>query len=258
MAEKITTHRRQFLRKVAQTGLGLGAATAFGNSSALFAAATDRKPLKLCMLSGSAEYKSNESLATFQAVIEKKFPITCSRAFWTSKTELPGLDALANADVMLLFTKRLEIPADQLELVKKYCLAGRPIVGVRTASHAFQNWLELDRLILGGDYKGHYGSGPVTKVEIANGATQHPILAGVEPFESTAKLYKNPQIADDTNLLLTGSIPEHTEPVAWTREYHGGRAFYTSLGAPSDFEAPAFQSLLTNAIFWTARQKPVS
>jgi type 1 glutamine amidotransferase len=258
MAERIKTHRRQFLYNVAQAGFGLGAAAAFGNPSALFAAASDRKPIKLCMLSGSEEYKSNESLAAFQEVVEKKFPIKCSRAFWTSKTELPGLDALATADVMLLFTKRLEIPADQLELVKKYCLAGRPIVGVRTASHAFQNWLELDRLILGGDYKGHYGSGVVTKVAIASGATEHPILAGVEPFESTAKLYKNPQIAGDTNLLLTGAIPEHTEPVAWTRENNGGRVFYTSLGGPSDFETPAFRSLLTNAIFWTARQKPVS
>ena len=64
---------------------------------------------------------------------------------------------------MLLFTKRLELPADQLELVKKYCLAGRPIVGLRTASHAFQNWLELDHEIFGGSYAATMGRGKLPK-----------------------------------------------------------------------------------------------
>jgi type 1 glutamine amidotransferase len=224
-------------------------------SSAAIAASTKDKPLKLCMLSGSEEYKSNESLAAFQEVVEKKFPVKCSRAFWKSKTELPGLDALASCDVMLLFTKRLELPTNQLELVKKYCLAGRPIVGVRTASHAFQNWLELDHLIFGGDYHSHYGSGPDVKIAIAEGAADHPVLKGVEPFESKSKLYKNPHPAPDINLLLTGSIPEHKEPVAWTRKYRDGRVFYTSLGGPDDFKQKVFQTLLVNAIFWTAQRK---
>jgi type 1 glutamine amidotransferase len=252
-------HRRRFIERVAKAGVGLGAATTLLSfTPTAFAASTEEKPLKLCMLSGSEEYKSNESLAAFQETVEKKLPIKCSRAFWKSKAELPGLDALASCDVMLLFTKRLEIPSDQLELVKKYCLAGRPIVGLRTASHAFQNWLELDRLILGGDYRGHYGSGLITKVAIASGASDHPVLKGVEPFETTSKLYKNPQPADDINLLLTGSIPEHTEPVAWTRKSRDGRVFYTSLGGPEDFKQREFQTLLVNAIFWTARRKPIT
>jgi hypothetical protein len=243
--------------RVAQAGLGLGAAASLAPfSSLVLGAATKDKPLKLCMVSGSEEYKSNESLAAFQELVEKKFPIRCSRSFWKSKTELPGLDALATCDVMLLFTKRLEPPSDQLELIKKYCLAGRPIVGLRTASHAFQKWLEFDHLTLGGDYHSHYGSGQATKVAIASGASDHPILKGIEAFESTSKLYKNPHIAEDTKLLLTGTIPEHTEPVAWTRKNHGGRVFYTSLGGPDDFQKKVFQTLLVNAIFWTAKRKP--
>lgn len=218
-------------------------------------ATANDKPIKICLVSGSEEYKSNESLAAFQEVVEKSFPIKCSRAFWKSKTELPGLEALDSCDVMLLFTKRLEIPSDQLEIVKKYCLAGRPVVGVRTASHAFQQWLDLDHLILGGDYRGHYSSGQVTKVELAAGAADHPVLKGVEPFESASKLYKNPQPAGDVKQLLTGTIPEHTEPVAWVRQNHGGRVFYTSLGGPDDFQKRVFQTLLVNAIFWTANRR---
>ncbi len=168
---------------------------------------------------------------------------------------MPGLDALATCDVMLLFTKRLEPPADQLELVKKYCLAGRPVVGLRTASHAFQKWLELDREIFGGSYSGHYAAGPITKVEFAKGAADHPILKGVDPFETPTKLYKDPHNADDTNLLLTGTIPEHTEPLAWTRQKNGSRVFYTSLGGPDDFENKFFRTMLVNSIFWTAKRE---
>jgi type 1 glutamine amidotransferase len=116
----------------------------------------------------------------------------------------------------------------------------------------------LDRLVLGGDYRGHYGSGHTTKVAIASGASAHPILKGVEPFESPSKLYKNSKVADDANVLLTGSIPEHTEPVAWTRNYRGGRVFYTSLGGPEDFRLKVFQTLLVNAIFWTAQRTPTN
>jgi type 1 glutamine amidotransferase len=159
---------------------------------------------------------------------------------------------------MVIFTKRLEPPKEQLDRIKRYCLAGRPIVGVRTASHAFQNWLELDREVFGGDYKGHYGSGLVTKIKVAAEAAGNPVLKGFKPFETTTKLYKNPQLADDTTLLLTGTIPDHTEPIAWTREYKGGRVFYTSLGGPEDFENDAFRQMLVNALYWTTKQREPS
>jgi type 1 glutamine amidotransferase len=251
-------NRRKFIQRVARAGAGFGAASSIlGASAHVFAASSGEKPLKLCMLSGSEEYKSNESLAAFQETIEKELPIKCARAFWTAKNNLPGLDALDSCDVMLLFTKRLELPNEQLDHVKKYVLSGRPIVGVRTASHAFQNWLEFDQKVLGGDYHGHYGQGPVTKVEIATSAADHPVLKGVKPFETATKLYKNPHPANDIRLLLTGTIPDHTEPVAWTRDYGGGRVFYTSLGAPDDFANDLFRDLLVNAIFWTAQRKMI-
>ena len=61
-------------------------------------------------------------------------------------------------------------------------------------------------------------------------------------------------LAKDVEVLLTGSIPEHTEPIAWTRSYKGGRVFYTSLGHPKDFEEKSYLQLITNAIVWTAQK----
>jgi putative heme-binding domain-containing protein len=210
--------------------------------------------LRVCLVSGSLEYRSDESLAAFQKYLEDHYPVRCTRAFRKTDDDLPGLENLDNCDVMLLFTRRLTIGGEQLERIKRYCRAGKPIVAVRTASHAFQNWLALDKEILGGNYGNHYGAGPATKVEIVAAASNHPILAGVKPFRSVGSLYKNQGVARDVEVLLQGSIPGHTEPVAWTRVQNGGRVFYTSLGHPADFKNENFLRLLVNALFWTTQR----
>src|SRR5205823_1007226 len=112
-------------------------------------------------------------------------------------SDLPGLENLDTCDVMLLYTRRLTIKGEQLERVKKYVQAGKPLVGVRTASHAFQNWLALDKEVLGGNYKGHYNTGPIADIRIVDRAKDHPVLAGVKPFRSEGSLYKNTGLAKD-------------------------------------------------------------
>src|SRR5262249_42530935 len=115
------------------------------------------KVLTVCLVSGSLEDKSDETLAAFQKYLEATYPVRCTRAFRKTDEDLPGLENLDDCDVMLLFTRRLNLRGEQLERFKKYCLSGRPIVGVRTASHAVQTWLDLDKEVLGGDYKNHFG-----------------------------------------------------------------------------------------------------
>jgi len=211
--------------------------------------------LKVCLVSGALEYESDASLTAFQEFLEKNYDVKCSRAFRKTDDDLPGLDNLDTCDVMLLFTRRLTISGEQLEKIKKYCQAGKPIVGVRTASHAFQNWLALDKEVLGGNYQGHYGSGPPVEVHIETQVKNHPSLTGVKPFQSAGSLYKNSGLAKDTEVLLTGAIPGHSEPVAWTRLHRGGRVFYTSLGHQKDFIDDNFKQLLVNALFWTAKRE---
>src|SRR6185436_5312000 len=99
-----------------------------------------------------------------------------------------------------------------------YCTAGRPIVAVRTASHGFQNWLEFDKLVLGGNYQGHFGAGPTLETKVAAEAKDHPILRGVGPLRSRASLYRTAPLAPDAQLLLEGQTPSSSgsQPVAWT------------------------------------------
>jgi len=211
------------------------------------------KMLKVCLVSGSLEYESDKSLAVLQTYLEKNYPIQCSRAFRKTDSDIPGLDNLDTCDVMVLFTRRLKLEGADLDRFKKYCLAGKPIVGIRTASHAMQTWLDLDKEVLGGNYQGHFGEKITCDIKVD--AKDHPILKGVKLTQSQGSLYKNTGLAKDVDILLTGSIPEHAEPIAWTRLFKGGRVFYTSLGHQKDFEDENFLRLLANAIVWTKQGK---
>ncbi len=207
--------------------------------------------IKLCMLSGSFEYDSRGSLAIFRKRVEAR-GMECVTVEFESEDDDRSLEPIEDADALLVFTRRLNADGRELERFKSCCASGRPIVGVRTASHAFQNWLEFDSEVLGGSYDMHYGAGPIVRVEAAPGAAGHPILEGVQPLESRGSLYRSAPIADDATLLLTGTTDEATEPVAWTRMNAGGRVFYTSLGHQDDFRDPGFLRLLTNGVLWAA------
>ncbi|MEK6257723.1 MAG: ThuA domain-containing protein [Planctomycetota bacterium] len=213
------------------------------------------KPLKVCILSGCDTYKSEESLPPFQEFLERHYNVRCSRVVRKAVDDLPGLEQLDDCDVALVFIKRMQLKGEQLERFKKYVTSGRPVVAVRTASHAVQTWLEFDKDVLGGNYKSHYPVGPVTQISVKPASASHPILAGVELTTANDALYKNPGHAADIQVLLEGTIPgQPTEPLAWTRDYKGGRIFYTSLGAQDTFKEPAFRRLLVNALFWTAKR----
>jgi len=218
------------------------------------APAKPQAALKVLLISGSLEYESDASLTAFQKHLEDNFNVKCLRAFRKTDTDIPGLEQLDACDVALFFTRRLQIDGEQLERIQKYVKAGRPIVGVRTASHGFQKWLAMDKEVFGGSYGNHYKDGPLCAVKIVAQAKDHPILAGVKEYQSVGSLYRNPMNARDCEVLLTGSIPDHTEPIAWTRVSNGGRVFYTSLGHQKDFQDENFKRLLTNALFWTANR----
>ena len=206
--------------------------------------------LNLCMLSGSFEYDSEASLNIFKTFVEKHYPIHANLVVYSSEDDDPDLAALDDADVLLVFTRRLNTTGASLRQFQTYCEQGRPLVGIRTASHAYQNWLEFDKIVLGGDYQGHYGKGPAVQLETV--IPEHPILNGIPKFESYGSLYRNPSLRDDTSVLLMGHTDEHSEPVAWTRVHHGGRIFYTSLGHQQDFVLEPFLRFVARSILWVS------
>ena len=213
-----------------------------------------RKKLKTCLVSGSFEYKSDESLDGVSEIPQKRTSRSSDARLREDGKDKKarGVENLEKCDVAIFFTRRLKIDGDALDAVKRYVKSGKPIVGIRTASHGFQNWLEMDKEVFGGDYKGHFGAG-VAEIKPIEKLKDHAILKDVSPFKTNGSLYKNPGVATDVTVLLRGSMEKESEPVAWVRERDGRRVFYTSLGHPDDFKDENFTRLLVNALAWTTK-----
>jgi len=227
----------------------------------------DNRP-RVVFISAENEYKAAETLPEFARELQMKFGLYCEVLQGDQNIRSPdrykicGMETLAAADLAVIFVRRRAFPAQQMQYLHDYLARGGPLVGLRTASHAFDtrgdtppgyaDWPRFDPEVLGGNYNSHYGDGPTTTVTAAPASINHPVLAGVQlPFTSIGSLYKASPLRDTTTLLLTGAIPDkQPEPVAWTNTYNKSRVFYTSLGHPDDFKNPQFRKILVNAIFW--------
>ena len=214
----------------------------------------DAAPLRIHIISGAKEYQSEASMKAFSEWMEKHYEVKFTASWGHDGIEkLPNLEALAQADVMFVFARRMKLVEPQMKLIRAHWEKGKPIVGVRTASHAFQKADNeiFDRQVMGGNYKGHFSDEPVKVTHLVK---NHPVLHGVKVFPS-GKLYKAGPLAKGTTVLQQGDIGKDKQNVTWVNTWKGGRTCYTSLGIPEDFENKDFKQMLVNAIYWTARQK---
>jgi type 1 glutamine amidotransferase/nicotinamidase-related amidase len=251
---------------------------------AVFVNCGNRDSFKVVLISGSNEYFSDISLANYQTYLEENFPdlqIKLLKAESELNKEgeysnLSGLEAIDDADVAVIFSSQIAINSEQLERIKKYINSGKGIIAIRTANRGFQNWSEFDELVLGGNYHGHYpGSpekskvdengkrsmdgqpeGPTQEDKIVPGSENHPILTQIGDFRSRYSLYRTSPVAEDINVLMTGKIPnEEPEPVVWARQRKDSRVVYIGLGGLQDWENSTFRRLVTNSLFWTAKEE---
>lgn len=209
---------------------------------------------RVVLISGSFEYDATESLVLLRDYLHVNAPVSCQLLTYDSETDDASLEPIDAADAVVLFTRRLQTSGPELGRIQRYCRAGQPLIAIRTASHAFQHWPELDREILGGNYGGHHAEGVETIVRLQDGA-RHEILDEVEPFPAYGALYKNTPLAEDAEVLLTGRAGGHDEPVAWICQ-RAGRVFTTSLGHQRDFWELDFLRLLENALRWACDIEP--
>ncbi len=226
----------------------------------------DKRP-HVAILMAEDEYRTEQSLPPFALTnLGPEFKLSYLYGDEKDRNNLPGIEVLNEADVAIVSVRRRVLPKAQMEVVRKFIAAGKPIIGIRTASHAFslranekvpeghEAWSTFDPDVIGGHYTGHHGDGPKTTVAIASGVEQHPILRGVDvsKFVGNGSLYRSAPLAKTATALLTGSVPDKpSEPIAWINTRRdGGKTFYTSLGHIDDFQQPAFRQLLVNAVKW--------
>ncbi len=237
--------------------------------------AEDKRP-HVAFLIGEDEYDTKTTLPRFAREELEPRGLRCSFIFSDEKDppNFPGIETISTADLLFVSVRRRPPSTAQLDVVKKFVASGKPVIGIRTASHAFAlrdnmappaghaAWPEFDAEVLGGAYGNHYGApkpGQIgATVRVVKKETAHKVLAGIshEPFTTFGSLYKNTPLALTATALLTGTEPGgETQPVAWTNTAKtGNRVFYTSLGHPKDFELPQFRQLLINGIYWSLDQ----
>jgi len=240
------------------------------------------KRLRVTFITAENEYRANQRLPEWAHDLAMQYDIACDFALGLAKEAGPkrhnitGMEALDNADAAVIFVRRRALRTDQMAYLHKFFERGRPLVGIRTASHAFdpkgqvppgtvfktvgsvpqslEDWVAFDGQVLGGNYQGHYGHNPEgTDVHIVPGMQRHAILQGLptQGFNSPSWLYKNTPLSPTVQVLLTGTIPgEAPEPLLWTNRYKESRIVYTSLGHWNDWQIPAFRQMVTNALFW--------
>jgi type 1 glutamine amidotransferase len=209
-------------------------------------------------LIGVGEYEAAKSLAEFQKYLEQHFRVECTASLGGKGKMLDNLDGLKSADLLVIFARRLNLPEEQMSIIRQHWEKGRPVVAMRTSSHAFQpvDNAIFDRKVLGGNYRGS-GSYTAPFKAIANKPRgDHPVLKGVGPITSRG-YYGNDKLAEDADVLQVVESDRKTPlPVTWAHTYKGGRTIYTSMGVPEDFRDEQFRRLLVNAIFWTTQRDP--
>ncbi len=252
---------------------------------------------RIVLVGGDEEYRSEEALPMLAKILSTHHGFDCTVLFAINpetgeidpehQTHIPGLEALDDADLMLVFTRFRELPDDQMKHIVDYINSGRPIMGLRTATHAFQYtrdtsspYAKFDctnedfeggfgRQVLGETWVAHHGHHGFesTRGLINASSTGHPIMQGVKDVWGTTDVYAVGELTGDPQILLDGQVltgmghdddpkPDTvTMPVAWIKEYTGeagkaSRVFCTTMGAATDLLSADLRRLLVNAAYW--------
>src|SRR5262245_37541511 len=163
----------------------------------------------IVLVSGDEEYRSEEALPQLGKILATRHGFKCTVLFAIDPNDgtinpnasnIPGLEALDLADLMVIFTRFRDLPDEQMKYIVSYLEAGKPIVGIRTATHAFNikagktyskySYNSNDksyeqgfgRQILGETWINHHGrhGSQSTRGIIAKGQENHPTLRGIK------------------------------------------------------------------------------
>lgn len=230
-------------------------------------------------VTGDDEYRSEITMPMLAGILERlhglRTSVAYARPIPQSKDNIEGLEALETADLMVMFTRFRALPEDQLQRILDFVASGKPVIGLRTSTHAFlypeghpRRALNDDfsRELFGQKWITHHGSRSHTEVTIDGSNAPHTILHGVEPFQARSWLYHVTPLHEVDMVLLHGTSVNSNksaeqqqtyplrQPVAWTKVHKGAPVFFTTLGHPEDFAHESMRRLVVNAVLWALRR----
>jgi type 1 glutamine amidotransferase len=251
----------------------------------------------IVLVAADDEYRSEEALPQLAKILSKRHGFRCTVLFAIDPADgtikpdrtdnIPGLEALDSADLLVLFARFRDLPDSQMKHFADYIEAGKPVVAMRTATHAFNlkssptyrrySWNDKEtdggfgRMVFGETWIAHHGKHGVesTRGVIARGKESHPILRGIgagDIWGPTDVYEVRLPLPGDSRTLVLGQVlagmrpddppvqgPKNSPmmPVAWTRSYQGARIFVTTMGAAEDLESEGVRRMLVNACYWS-------
>ncbi len=257
------------------------------------------KGKKIVFLTGDEEYRSEESMPAMARLLAKRHGFQTTVLFSVNPengeidpkigNNIPGLDALTNADLMVVFVRYRHLPEDQMAKIVAYVNSGRPVIGLRTATHAFDydrfqkdkfsEWAwrgrhpefpgGFGRQVLGETWIDHYGGyrSESTLGILVPEMQNHPILRGIGQLWGPSHAYKVTKLEGDSQVLVMGQPLEGLQPtdkpdsekppvpVAWVKTFTGtsgkpARVFTTTLGNGDDFREEGVRRMFVNACYW--------
>ncbi|MFG0331957.1 MAG: ThuA domain-containing protein [Maioricimonas sp. JB049] len=219
----------------------------------------------IVLVSGDDEYRSEEALPQLGKILAVRHGFKCTVLFAIDpatgevkpdhQTNIPGLEALETADLMVLFTRFRNLPDEQMKYIDEYVNAGKPIIALRTSTHAFNipddgtyakySWRSKEwqggfgKQILGETWVSHHGhhGKESTRGIIADGMESHPILTGIEsgsiwgptdvygvrlPLPEGGKPLVLGQVLEGMNMddePVAGKKNDPMMPIAWIKPY---------------------------------------
>ncbi|MEX0937242.1 MAG: ThuA domain-containing protein [Pirellulales bacterium] len=254
----------------------------------------------IVLVSGDEEYRSEEALPMLGKILAQHHGFRCTVLFAinpedgtidpNNQTNIPGLEALQSADLMVIATRFRELPDEQMRHVVQYVEAGKPVVGLRTATHAFaysrnrdsdnakysynsQAWPGgFGQQVLGETWVSHHGAhgSESTRGVINDEHQDHPILRGVEDIWGPTDVYTVRNLPESAHVLVHGQVLSGMKPdsppvegrknnpmmpLAWTKQYEApggetGRVFCTTMGSSTDLASEGLRRLVVNACYW--------
>ncbi|QDT34451.1 SMP-30/gluconolactonase/LRE family protein [Thalassoglobus polymorphus] len=229
----------------------------------------DSRP-HVVMVIAEKPYGSHATLPDFAVkALGRDFRVTVLHADEENPYSIPGFEVIRDADLLLLSVRRRLLPEEDMSILREYVTAGKPVIGLRTSSHAFalrnsevtegyRDWPEFDADVFGGNYHGSYPDELRSTVKLTPASGEHVVSTGIDetPFVQSGHQYKTGPLRSGANVIMEGSVKGHdADPVAWTyTRTDGGKSFYVALGHPDDFQQASFVRLLANAVYWGVDQ----
>jgi type 1 glutamine amidotransferase len=251
----------------------------------------------IVFLVGDEEYRSEDSMPQLAKILAVHHGFKCTVLFAINKEtgeidpktldNIPGLEALKTADMMVMFLRFRELPDEQMKLIIDYTNSGKPIMGLRTSTHAFNYRKNKNstyakysfrdkgfdggygRQVFGETWSGHYGRHQVesTRGWVVQGMGNETIAKGVEDIWGESDVYGLTTLPDNCRPIVMGQVlvgmnpddkpnmKKKVVPVAWTRTYTGetgntARVFTTTMGHSFDLLSEDFRRLLVNGCYW--------